>query len=62
MRRCNRDPSTVITCYHECGFSVRFLPATMAVQAVASCRPGVPRGYSRHGRCRENVRVRQRQK
>lgn len=62
MRRCNRDPSTVITCYHECGFPVRFPPATMAVQAVASGRSIVPRGCGRHGRRRKNVRIRQRQK
>lgn len=62
MRRCNRDPSIVITCYHECSFPVRFPPATMAVQAVASGRSSVPRGRGRHGRRREDVRIRQRQK
>lgn len=63
MRRCDlHDPSTVITCYHECGFPVRFPPAIMAVQAVASCRLGVPRDFGYIGRRRENVRIRQRQK
>lgn len=59
MRRRYRD-HPVITCYHECGFPVRFPPATMAVQAISSCRlSGVTCG---HGWRRENVRIRQRQK
>jgi len=62
MRPCNRGPCAVITCYHECGFPVRFPPATMAVQAVASGRPGVPRGHGLRGRRRENLRIRQRKK